>query len=31
VLIVAGPVVWLFPPVFVHRVILPMLGAIGAL
>jgi hypothetical protein len=31
VVIVAGPVVWLFPPVFVHRVILPMLGAIGAL
>ena len=27
----AGPAAWLFPPVFVQRVILPMLGAIGAL
>ena len=30
VLVLAGPVYWLFPPVFVHRVILPMLAAIGA-
>jgi predicted DCC family thiol-disulfide oxidoreductase YuxK len=30
VAIVAGPVALLFPPVFVQRVILPMLGAIGA-
>jgi predicted DCC family thiol-disulfide oxidoreductase YuxK len=29
-LIVAGPAFWLFPPVFVRRVILPMLHAIGA-
>ena len=29
-LIVAGPAFWLFPPVFVQRVILPMLHAIGA-
>jgi alginate O-acetyltransferase complex protein AlgI len=28
--IVAGPAFWLFPPVFVQRVILPMLHAIGA-
>ena len=26
----AGPVFWLFHPVFVHNVILPMLQAIGA-
>jgi len=26
----AGPAFWLFPPPFVHNVILPMLGAIGA-
>jgi len=31
VLVAAGPVVMLFPPVFVKRVILPMLGSIGAL
>ncbi len=30
VLFVAGPVFWLFHPVFVHNVILPMLQAIGA-
>ena len=29
-LVAAGPVYWLFPPVFVHRVVLPMLRAIGA-
>jgi hypothetical protein len=29
-LIVAGPAFWLFPPVFVRRVILPLLHAIGA-
>jgi alginate O-acetyltransferase complex protein AlgI len=29
-LIIAGPAFWLFPPVFVQRVILPMLHAIGA-
>jgi alginate O-acetyltransferase complex protein AlgI len=28
--VTAGPAFWLFPPVFVHRVILPMLTAIGA-
>jgi hypothetical protein len=26
----AGPAYWLFPPVFVRNVILPMLAAIGA-
>jgi len=31
VLVVAGPVTMLFPPVFVQRVILPMLAAIGAI
>jgi predicted DCC family thiol-disulfide oxidoreductase YuxK len=31
VLVVAGPVALLFPPAFVHRVILPMLAAIGAM
>jgi hypothetical protein len=30
VLVTAGPVFWLFPPPFVHNVILPMLGVIGA-
>jgi alginate O-acetyltransferase complex protein AlgI len=30
VLVVAGPAFLLFPPPFVHRVILPMLGVIGA-
>ena len=30
-LVAAGPAFWLFPPVFVHRVILPMLATIGAL
>src|SRR5262249_39734016 len=29
--VVAGPLFWLFHPPFVRRVILPMLGAIGAL
>jgi predicted DCC family thiol-disulfide oxidoreductase YuxK len=29
-LIAAGPVYWLFPPVFVHHVVVPMLAAIGA-
>jgi hypothetical protein len=29
-LVAAGPVYWLFPPVFVYRVVLPMLRAIGA-
>lgn len=29
-LLVAGPVGWLFPPIFVRNVILPMLQAIGA-
>jgi hypothetical protein len=29
-LVTAGPVFWLFPPPFVHHVILPMLAAIGA-
>ncbi len=29
-LVVAGPAFWLFPPVFVRHVILPMLHAIGA-
>ena len=28
--VTAGPVFWLFPPVFVHHVILPMLHGIGA-
>lgn len=27
--VVAGPAFWLFPPVFVHQVILPMLRALG--
>jgi hypothetical protein len=27
----AGPAYWLFHPVFVHNVILPMLHAIGAI
>ena len=30
VLVTAGPAFWLFPPPFVHNVILPMLGVIGA-
>lgn len=30
VAITAGPAFWLFPPPFVHNVILPMLGVIGA-
>jgi len=29
VLVAAGPAYWLFPPPFVHRVLLPMLAAIG--
>lgn len=29
--VAAGPACWLFPPVFVHSIILPMLEAIGAL
>lgn len=29
-LVAAGPAFWLFPPPFIHRVILPMLHAIGA-
>src|SRR6185436_4806464 len=29
-LMTAGPAFWLFPPPFVHNVILPMLGVIGA-
>jgi predicted DCC family thiol-disulfide oxidoreductase YuxK len=29
VLVAAGPAYWLFPPPFVHRVVLPMLAAIG--
>jgi hypothetical protein len=29
-LVAAGPAYWLFPPPFVHRVMLPMLAAIGA-
>jgi hypothetical protein len=29
--VAAGPAFWLFPPVFVRQIILPMLGAIGAL
>jgi alginate O-acetyltransferase complex protein AlgI len=29
-LVTVGPAFWLFPPPFVHNVILPMLGAIGA-
>jgi hypothetical protein len=29
-LVTAGPAFWLFPPPFVHNVILPMLGVIGA-
>jgi len=29
-LVAAGPAFWLFPPPFVHRVILPMLAFIGA-
>ena len=28
--VTAGPVFWLFPPVFVHHIILPMLHGIGA-
>lgn len=28
--VTVGPVYWLFPPVFVHNIILPMLHAIGA-
>jgi alginate O-acetyltransferase complex protein AlgI len=31
VLVAAGPVAMLFPPVFVQRIILPMLAAIGAM
>jgi hypothetical protein len=31
ILIVAGPVFWLFHPPFVHNVILPFMKAIGAL
>jgi predicted DCC family thiol-disulfide oxidoreductase YuxK len=30
-LVTAGPAFWLFPPVFVNNIILPMLQAIGAL
>jgi predicted DCC family thiol-disulfide oxidoreductase YuxK len=30
VLVAAGPAYWLFPPPFIHRVMLPMLAAIGA-
>jgi hypothetical protein len=30
VLITAGPAFWLFPPPFIHNVILPMMGVIGA-
>ena len=29
-LVTVGPAFWLFPPPFVHNVVLPMLGAIGA-
>ena len=29
--VAAGPAFWLFPPVFIRHIILPMLGAIGAL
>jgi hypothetical protein len=28
--VVAGPVYWLFHPPFVERVVLPMMGALGA-
>jgi hypothetical protein len=31
VVVTAGPAFWLFPPIFVRAVILPMLAAIGAL
>ena len=31
IIVVAAPAYWLFPPVFVRNVILPMLEAIGAL
>ncbi len=31
VLVAGGPVFWLFPPVFIHQVMLPMLQAIGAI
>lgn len=31
VVITAGPAFWLFPPAFVHNVILPMLAVIGAI
>ena len=30
VLVTAGPAFWLFPPPFIHNIILPMLGVIGA-
>jgi hypothetical protein len=30
VLVTAGPAFWLFPPPFVHHIVLPMLAAIGA-
>ena len=29
-LVTAGPAFWLFPPPFVHNIILPMLNVIGA-
>ena len=31
VAVTAGPAFWLFPPPFVHNIILPMLGVIGAI
>jgi hypothetical protein len=31
VLVTAGPAFWLFPPPFVHNVVLPMLASIGAI
>jgi hypothetical protein len=31
IFVTAGPAFWLFHPAFVHRVVLPMLQAIGAL
>jgi len=30
-LVTAGPAFWLFPPAFVHNVVLPMLASIGAI
>jgi alginate O-acetyltransferase complex protein AlgI len=31
VVVAAGPAFWLFPPLFIRRVILPMLASIGAI